>query len=78
MTHYKALHGTDEKAKAIACLNYGVEYLEDVLRDYQELLESLEEYPERDVTAILTEKRAENSLHAALGYLERYNKGIRS
>ena len=78
MDHYKALHGTDENFKAIACLHYGVGYLEDALRDYQQLLEILEEDPERDPTVVLTEKRADNSLHAAMGYLERYRKGIKS
>ena len=78
MDHYKNLNNDDEQAKAIACLSYGKGYLEDALRDYQQLLEFLEEDPERDPTVVLTEKRADNSLHAAMGYLERYRKGIKS
>ena len=79
MDHYKNLQlNDDDQAKAIACLHYGVGYLEDALRDYRQLLEYLEEDPERDPTVVLTEKRADNASHAAIGYLERYRKGIKS
>ena len=40
--HFNALHGDDAEAKAIAWLSYGIEYLADAIKDYENLLSSLE------------------------------------
>ena len=69
--HFNALHGDDAEAKAIAWLSYGIEYLADTIKDYENLLSSLESTDDSDADVI--EKRAKASMVTAKRYLSRYH-----
>ena len=69
--HHKALHGDDAKAKSVAWLHYGIEYLRDGLNDYEKLLASVESAD--DSEADVLEKRAKASMVTAKRYISRYH-----
>ena len=69
--HNKALHGDDADAKAVAWLHYGIGYLADALKDYEDVLASLESDDNSDADVI--EKRAKASMVTAKRYLSRYH-----
>ena len=70
--HNHALHGDDAEAKAVSrgC-SYGIEYLADTIKDYENLLSSLESTDDSDADVI--EKRAKASMVTAKRYLSRYH-----
>ena len=71
MKHFEGLHGDDAEAKAVAWLHYGVEYLHDVVKDYENLLASIESDDDSDADVI--EKRAKASMVTAKRYVSRYH-----
>ena len=71
LEHHKALHGDDAEAKAVAWLHYGIEYLHDVVKDYESLLASVESADDSDADVI--EKRAKASMVTAKRYISRYH-----
>ena len=71
MEKFEGLHGTDSDAKSVAWLHYGIEYLNDVLKDYEALLASIESAD--DSEADVLEKRAKASMVTAKRYISRYH-----
>ena len=71
LEHHKALHGDDADAKATAWLHYGIGYLADALKDYEDVLASLESDDDSDADVI--EKRAKASMVTAKRYVSRYH-----
>ena len=69
--YLKAFHGDDAKAKAIASLHYGIGYLEDALRDYENLLASVES--DDDSNSDVIEKRAKSSMITAKRFISGYH-----
>ena len=66
-----------QKIENLVTLQYGVGYLEDSVREYQQLLELLEEgYEIDDLDAMLMEKRADSSLKTALRFIEKARKAM--
>lgn len=65
----------ERQIRKLASLKHGIEYLEDAVRQYAELYKMLlDRGLEVDVDKLLAQKRAENSLAAGIGCLERVKK----
>ena len=73
--YLKAFHSDDADAKAKASLHYGIGYLEDALKDYQNLLASVESEGETEADVI--EKRAKASMVTAKRFISGYHNRVK-
>jgi len=60
--------------RKIATLKHSAGYLEDAVRELNEMIEILTEDGHESVESLITQKRAEGSLASGLRFLEYYRK----
>ena len=61
--------------RKIATLKHSVGYLEDAVREFNEVIEMLTEDGYESAESLIAQKRAEGSLASGLRFLEYFKKG---
>ena len=66
---------TEQQMKALATLKHGTDYLEDAVRELQDIQVMLADgYTSEDLDLILKRKRLNNTLTSGLKFLEQFQK----
>lgn len=60
--------------RKVAMLKHSADYLEDAVREFNEVIEMLTEDGHESVESLIAQKRAEGSLSSGLRFLEYFRK----